>query len=239
MKREVLLRSMLFHEIAEADLDKLLHCLRAETRRYAKGGSICRAGERAAAMGLVLSGGVNIENDDIWGNRTILDHVAPGQVFAEAYACAPGEPLQVSATAAEETEVLFLQAGRLLKPCSQGCAQHSQLLRNLLVISAQKNLILSRRMFHTTSKTIRGRLQSYFSDQAVRQGSREFSIPFNRQQLADYLGVDRSAMSHELSKMQRDGLLTYERNQFRLAERICTAADPVNDAQGFGKNAVH
>ena len=139
MKREVLLRSMLFCEIPEADLDKLLHCLRAETRRYAKGGPICRAGEQAAAMGLVLSGGVNIENDDIWGNRTILDHVAPGQVFAEAYACAPGEPLQVSATAAEETEVLFLQAGRLLKPCSQGCAQHSQLLRNLLVISAQKN----------------------------------------------------------------------------------------------------
>lgn len=216
MKREVLLRSMLFREVSEVDLDKLLHCLAAENRRYAKGEAIFRTGEPAVAMGMVLSGSVNIENDDVWGNKAILDHVIPGQVFAEAYACAAEEPMQVSAVAAEATEVLFLQAGRLLKPCAHGCAWHSQLLRNLLMISAQKNLILSRRMFHTASKTIRGRLQSYFSDQAVRQGGRNFSIPFNRQQLADYLGVDRSAMSHELSKMQQDGLLTYDRNRFRL-----------------------
>lgn len=209
-------QTLLFRGISPEELRQLLPCLRAERRQYSRGSLIFRTGDPVSAMGLVLSGSVSIEHDDVWGNKSILDHVRPGQVFAETYACLPGTPLMISAAAAEPSEVLFLSAQRLLHPCSNACDFHSKLVQNLLTITSQKNLNLSRRIFHTSSKSIRGRLLSYLSFQAAQQGSREFDIPFNRQQLADYLSVDRSAMSNELSKMQRDGLLRTERNHFLL-----------------------
>jgi len=194
----------------------MLACLGAHERQYGKGETIFRAGECAESMGLVLSGGVNIEIDDLWGNKTILGHVEPGQLFAETYACIPGEPLMVNVVASERSGVLFLNAAKLLTTCQNSCAHHNRLIQNLLQVFAQKNLALSRRSLHTSPKTIRGRLLSYLSEQAKRSGSYQFAVPFNRQQLADYLGVDRSAMSNELSKMQRDGILRCERSRFTL-----------------------
>ena len=211
-----LIRTPLFRGADAGEASRILECLGAERRRYGRDQTIYRAGDTVTALGLVLSGSVSIENDDFWGNRSILDRVEPGQVFAETYACVPGEPLMVSAVAAEPSEVLFLSVARLLAPCAKGCACHALLIRNLLSISAQKNLRLSRRIFHTSAKTIRGRLLSYLSYQAARAGGGEFEIPFNRQQLADYLGVDRSALSAELGKMRREGLLETDRNRFRL-----------------------
>ena len=126
----------------------------------------------------------------------------------------------VNVTASEKTEVLFLNIGRLLQTCSNACSHHSKLIRNLLAASAQKNLSLSRRIFHTSAKSIRGRLLSYLSYQALRQDSHCFEIPFNRQQLADYLSVDRSALSNELSKMQKEGILTVRKNRFCLSHEV-------------------
>ena len=150
----------------------------------------------------MLKGNALIENDDIWGNRSVLDYVKEGQIFAETYACALDEKLMVNVIAMSDCEVLF----------------HQNLVQNLLAISAQKNLNLSRRIFHTSSKTIRGRLLSYLSYQAMEREKEEFDIPYNRQQLADYLGVDRSAMSNELGKMQKDGLIEVKRNHFRILD---------------------
>lgn len=206
----------LFRGASPEEVREMLPCLGAEKRTYQRGGVIYHAGDTISAMGLVLSGSVSIENDDVWGNKSILDRVGPGQVFAETYACVPGEPLMISAVAAEAAEILFLDMSRVLEPCPSACGFHGRLIRNLLSISSQKNLNLSRRIFHTSAKTIRGRLLSYLSFQAARHGSRDFTIAFNRQQLADYLSVDRSAMSNELGKMQRDGLLRVERNHFTL-----------------------
>lgn len=213
--------TVLFRGITPQELQGMFSCLQAQTRKYARGAVIYHAGDPVTALGMVLSGKVSIENDDVWGNKSILDHVFPGQVFAETYACVPGSPLMISAVAAEPTEVVFLDASRVLHVCESACDFHNKLVRNLLAIASQKNLNLSRRIFHTSSKSIRGRLLSYLSHQALQQGSREFDISFNRQQLADYLSVDRSAMSNELSKMQRDGLLQVDRNHFRL-----TGIDP-------------
>ena len=137
-------------------------------------------------------------------------------MFAETYACVPGVPLMISVVAAEAAEILFLDMSRILHPCTNACEFHNQLVRNLLSVASQKNLNLSWRIFHTSSKSIRGRLLSYLSFQAAQHGSRDFVIPFNRQQLADYLSVDRSALSNELSKMQRDGLLKAHRSHFTL-----------------------
>ena len=209
-------RTLLFRGMSPQEVEEILGCLNAKTHKYARGSVIYRAGDVVSALGLVLSGSVSVENDDVWGNKSILGKLGPGQVFAETYACVPGEALMISVVAPEEAEVLFLDVGRVLTVCSNGCSFHSKLIRNLLAISAQKNLQLSRRISHTSSKSIRGRLLSYLSFQAAQQGSCEFEIPFSRQQLADYLSVDRSAMSNELSKMQRDGLLRVERNHFSL-----------------------
>lgn len=209
-------KTALFQGSTAEETEKILSCLGAGEKHYRKEEIICHMGDTVTSLGVVISGSVLIENDDIWGNRSILDRVGPGQIFAETYACVPGEKLMVNVTAAEDTVILFLDVGRIIRTCPNSCAYHSKLIRNLLSISAQKNLNLSQRIFNTSSKTIRGRLLSYLSDQAVLRGEQQFDIPFNRRQLADYLGVDRSAMSNELSKMQREGLIRVERNHFEL-----------------------
>ena len=192
-------QTALFRGCSPRETADMLQCLRAERRVYEKDRVICHAGDTVEALGLVLSGGVNIESVDVWGSRSILGHVGPGQVFAETYACLPGEPLMVDAVAAQRTEVLFLNTARLLRTCPSACAH-----------------ALSRRIFHTSPKTIRGRLLSYLSAQALRENSRSFAIPFDRQQLADYLGVDRSALSAELGRMRAEGLIRFRKNEFEL-----------------------
>ena len=216
MDYHFLSKTILFRGTSPEEVRTMLDCLSAENKQFQRGSVIYHAGDVIHSIGLVLSGSVSIENDDVWGNKSILDKVGPGHVFAETYAYVPGEPLMISVVAAEPVEILFLDMSRVLHICSNACDFHSKLIRNLLAISSQKNLNLSRRIFHTSSKSIRGRLLSYLSFQATQHGSRDFEIPFNRQQLADYLSVDRSAMSNELSKMQRDGLLRLERNHFSL-----------------------
>lgn len=210
--------TVLFQGTRPEDAEAMLKCLEAREKQFQKDETIYYVGDRVSELGLVLSGSVLIENDDLWGNRSILDRIGPGQIFAETYACVPGEKLLVTVTAAEKTEVLFLNVGKILRVCTNACSFHARLIRNLLTLSARKNLNLSRRIFHTSAKSIRGRLLSYLSWQAVKQGSREFDIPFNRQQLADYLGVDRSAMSAELGKMKREGLIQVDRSHFRMEE---------------------
>ena len=211
-------KTALFRGTTPEEIREMLKCLRAEERRYRRKEMIFRMGDVVTKIGLVLSGSVSIESDDFWGNKTVLDVVGPGQVFAETYACVPGEPLMVNAVALEDAGILFLDTGHLLEVCSNACVYHGKLIRNLLLISSQKNLNLSRRSFFTASKSLRSRLLSYLSYQASLAGSGEFLISLNRQQLADYLNVDRSALSNELSKMQRDGLLSYERNHFILSK---------------------
>ena len=210
--------TQLFRGIDQHDLKAMLHCLGAWEKSYRKGETILAEGQETEAVGVVLSGRALIEHSDLWGTNSVLSNVAPGAVFAETYACIPGETTLIRVTAAEDSTVLFLNAGKILTTCSNACVFHAKLIRNLLTVCASKSLQLSERILHTTSKSIRGRLLSYFSDCAKKAGSYSFVIPFNRQQLADYLGVDRSTMCNELSKMQRDGLIRYERSSFTIRE---------------------
>lgn len=218
MDWEFLQKTAIFQGMTAEEIRTMLRCLRAEIRTFGRDSRILQAGDRARRMGLVLSGRVQIGSDDPWGNHSILDSVGPGQVFAETYACVPDEPMMVDVMAMEDSRILLLDGVRALQSCDRGCPQHIRLIRNLLVLSARKNLSLSRRIFHTAPKSIRGRLLAYLAFQAQRQGKNEFDIPFNRQQLADYLGVDRSAMSAELGKMRAEGLLETRRNHFVLLQ---------------------
>lgn len=194
----------------------MLKCLSAVYKKYKKGEYIFRMGDMVTTVGFVLTGLVQIAQEDFWGNRQILGSAERGQLFGESYACVVSEPLMVSVVAEEETEVLLLDVKRILHTCSSSCEFHNKLIQNLLSIMAQKNLMLTRKIDHISKKTIREKVLSYLSYQAKRQGSSAFIIPFNRQQMADYLAVDRSALSAELSKMQKDGVISYERNHFTV-----------------------
>ncbi len=215
-----LANTLLFRGMDPSDIDEMLGCLLAKECTYKKGEILFPEGSPTEQIGVVLIGRVIIELGDVWGNNSVLSSIGPGGIFAETYACIPGEPLMVNVTAAEDTEALLLNIRRVLEPCSKVCPYHVRLVRNLLALCAGKNLQLSRRVLHTGPKSIRKRLLSYFSECIKRTGSYSFDIPYNRQQLADYLSVERSALSNELSIMQRDGLIRYEKNHFDVMEQI-------------------
>ena len=209
-------KTILFQGASAEEVKAMLGCLQGEVKNYRKGDIIYHMVEHIQSMGLVLSGSVSVEHDDVWGNKSILDKVEAGRVCAETYACVPDEPLMLNIVATETSEILFLNMHRVMHLCSNACTFHQTMIRNLLSVLLQKNLRLSNRIFHTGAKSIRGRLLSYLSFEARQKESYTFEISFNRQQLADYLNVDRSALSNELSKMQKEGLLKVERNRFTL-----------------------
>lgn len=209
MDHAFLSRTPLFRGFSEAEIEELLDSIKGRSRCFSKGEVIYHAGTLVTSLALVLSGSVNIVIDYYWGSSNIFSHIKAGGIFAESYA-ALGKELAVDVVAAEECKILFMDAKLLSR---------SRAVHNLLDISAEKNIALSRRMMHTAPKTIRQRLLSYLSQEAMQAGSECFTIPFSRQQLADYLNVDRSALSAELQKMQRDGLIELDRNTFHLLSR--------------------
>ena len=218
MDYELISHTALFQGCSPAETEKLLHGLKIFTKKYIKGAPVYLAGTPVTDVGIVLYGTVQIENNDLWGNKNIISLAHTGEVFAEAYACVPGEPMMVDVIAIEEAEILFLNVPELFRLAATGKGEYSHLIHNMTVISARKNLLLSRRILHTSSKKIRDRLLSYLSYQAGLQKSRYIDIPLNRQQLADYLSLDRSALSKELGKMKKEGLLDYHKNSFVLKD---------------------
>ena len=218
MSQEQVFCCALFQGMKEKEAESILSCLSAVRRRYEKGNVIFSAGHCVRSLGLVQSGRVEIVRDDYWGNRQVLGTAGPGELFGEAYACIVGEPLMVSVLASETSEILFLEVRRILSVCSPACEYHSRLIRNLLDIMARKNLMLTRKIDHMGQRTIREKVMTYLSFEAERQKKTSFLIPYNRQQLADYLAVDRSALSAELSRMQKDGMIQYDKNRFTIKQ---------------------
>lgn len=207
-------QSALFRGLTAEEVQQALQALDARRQSFAKDELLLQAGPCITHMGLVLTGRVHIEHIDVWGSKTLLGQAGAGDLFAETYACLPQEPLLVNVTAATDGEALFLAAAKLLHPGDVPWLQ--RMTQNLLQIAARKNLGLARRNLYTAPKTIRGRVTAYFSALAVKNNSLRFTLPFDRQQLADFLGVDRSALSSTLSQMQRDGLLTLGRRTVEL-----------------------
>ena len=213
----VLLKNPLFAGIKKDDFQKVLILLSTTERTFTKGETVFHSGLVINQLGIVLEGRVQIESTDFWGNKTILDSLSEGKVFAETYALTK-VPLMVEVVATQDTKILFVQTNKL----ATAKDEFSHIItKNLLTVSMKKNLHLSQRIFHTSSKTIRGRLLSYLSSQIPRgTPNAEFDIPYDRQQLADYLEVDRSALSAELSKMKADGLIDYWKNHFKLLDNV-------------------
>ena len=212
----VIRSAQLFSGISEEELTAMLSCLSAEKKDFPKEAFVLRAGDTADSIGLVLAGTVLIVQEDIWGNRNILSKAGPGQTFAAAYACAPGSRLNASVIAETPVTAMFLNVKRILNVCPSACPHHSRVIRNLLSELAEKNLRFNEKLTHMGQRTTRSKLMSYLSAEAQRLGAYELDIPFSRQQLADYLGVERSGLSLELGKMKKDGVLDYHKNHFIL-----------------------
>lgn len=212
---QIVAASPLMRGIAQTELKTFLQSLGVQKKVYPKNSFIWQAGEQVHLVGVVVAGSVHILREDYWGRQNILAQLGCGNVFGEVYACLQQVPLTVSVAAPNGATVLFLDVGSLLLSNSRN-AFENRLLHNLLLLMAERNLLLTQKMEYLTKRTTREKLLAYLSEQARLQHSNRFAIPFNRQQLADFLAVDRSAMSSELGKMQADGLIVYKKNNFEL-----------------------
>ena len=212
----VLRRSQLFSGLGEDEISSMLGCLGARLVKYKKGEYVLRQGEHISDITVLVEGSLIIQKDDYWGNRSILGHIAPGEMFGEAYIAPQSGPMLNDVIAVENSAVLFLDVRRIISTCSSACRFHSMVVQNMFYAISEKNRNLVQKLGHMSKRSTREKLISYLSEQARRNNSPDFSIPFNRQQLADFLSVDRSAMSNELGRMRDEGMLRFERNHFTL-----------------------
>lgn len=215
-KYDILAVNPLFKGMTGAEIESILGCLKARHTVYEKDKDVYRIGDEIKAIGIVLSGCVHITKNDMMGNVHIIQNAEAGELFAEAYACQQSSYSQVNVIAAQKSKILFIDVNKILTVCSAACTFHQSLVKNLLYVIAEKNINLVRKIEHITPKSIRERVLSYLCSEAQKQGKYSFDIPFNRQQLADYLMVERSALSNELSKMQKSGLIEYRKNSFTV-----------------------
>lgn len=212
----VMRNSPFFQGMTDQEILSVLHCVNASVVNKKKDAYIFRVGDSTENMGLVLSGSVLSVQEDLWGHRNIVDRMGVGEYFAEPFAATPGAVLNVSVVALQDCEIMLLNMNRLMQICPSACAHHNKLIRNLVSVMARKVLNLNSKITHMGKRSTREKILSYLSAESMRQGKLSFTIPYDRQQLADYLCVERAAMSVELSKLQKEGFLKTNRNYFEL-----------------------
>ena len=211
-----LMRTKLFAGVGGEDVLSMLTCLGARLHTYKKGEYVLRQGEHLSDIVVLAEGSLHIQKDDYWGNRSILGSIGVGEIFGEAYAAPESGALLNDVIAVENSSVFFFDVKRIITTCSSACRFHTMVVQNLFYAVSEKNRGLVQKLDCISRRTTREKLITYLSEEAKKQKSAEITIPFNRQQLADYLSVDRSAMSNELCKMRDEGLLEFQKNRFRL-----------------------
>lgn len=197
-------------------MESLLHCLHAKERHFTKGSTVFSHGSVLTHIGIVLSGKVHVVQEDYWGNHTILASMQEGDLFGEAFALAKETPLSFSVNAVSDSTILLVDCMRILTTCTSACQFHTTLIQNLIQLLANKNRNLTQKIEHITKKTTREKVLSYLSECAATSGKHIFEIPFNRQELADFLSVERSALSNTLCKMRDKGEIAFHKNRFTL-----------------------
>ena len=213
---KILKQCTLFAHIEDQELPGLLKCLGARVLHISGKQSVFMEGDPARYVGVVLSGSVQVVRDDYYGNRSILAMLESAEMFGEVFACAGVETMPVSVIAVGDSEIMLLDVKRILTTCSNSCDFHQRLISNLLQVVAMKNLMLNQKIEFLSKKTTREKLMAYLLFQAKQQNSSSFTIPYDRQALADYLGVERSAMSAEISKLRKDGVIECSRSAFQI-----------------------
>ena len=210
----------LFRDIAPQEVAKTLECLNARISSFDKGEAVLSEGAPASHVGIVMTGRLQIEQTDFFGNRSMIANLIPGELFGESFACAGIKEVPVTVRAAEHAEVMLIDCLKLVRSCSDACPFHQQMILNLLQIVAAKNLIFQQKIEVTSKRTTREKLRTYLMLQARQQGRLEFEIPYDRQELADYLEVERSGLSAEIGKLRRQGMIEAEHRRFKLCNFV-------------------
>lgn len=212
----ILKQTQLFAGVGEDDIDAMLDCLQAKLNTYQKGEYVFRQGEHLNHIAILVEGNLHIQCDDYWGHHSIVNVIDIGGMFGESYAAPDSGALLNDVVAINDSAVIFFDINRILTVCSSACKFHSMVIQNLFFAISEQNRRLVQKLGHMSKRSTREKLMSYLSAESKKQKNSIFTIPFNRQQLADYLSVDRSAMSNELCKMRDEGLLIFEKNKFSL-----------------------
>jgi len=226
---DILKRVSLFRDIDENKLDVMLQCIGAEVKNVLKNELVLLAGDKVTHIGIVLSGEMHILSECFEGKRSLIATIMPGDIYAEALCCASIEESPVSVMAKTNSSVMILDFPHILGPCSNICGFHGKLIENMLRVVANKNLQLQSRMEIVCMKSVRSKVLRYLESFVSKQGSQNIIIPFNREELANFLCVERSALSHELARMKADGLIDYKKNHFHL--KICTLSTAATSQQ--------
>lgn len=215
---EILKKCPLFFDIAEENLHRMLGCLGAKVERFDKKYTVLAEGTPAKYIGILLSGSAQIVQVDYYGNRSILSNIRPSEVFAEAFACAEVRSIPVTVIANEPSEIMLIDCGHILHTCGNNCGFHQQLIFNLMKDLATKTILFHQKIEITAKRTTREKLMAYLMHQAKKANSNRFTIPFDRQELADYLEVDRSGLSAEIGKLKKEGIIDNRKNFFVLCK---------------------
>ena len=212
----ILKRTQMFAGVIDDEISSMLNCLGARLKSYKKGEYVLRQGEHLSDIIVLVEGNLHIQKDDYWGNRSILGQISVGELFGEAYIAPESSALLNDVVAVEDSTIILFDVKRIITTCPSACRFHAMVVQNMFFTISEKNRRLVQKLGHMSKRSTREKLISYLSEEAKKQNTASFTIPFNRQQLADFLSVDRSAMSNELCKMRDDGLLEFDKNQFRL-----------------------
>lgn len=215
---EFLKKVNLFRGLDDEKLEVMINCLGAVTRTYKKEEIIFMAGDPVSEVGIIMKGTVQVIREDLLGNRTIVAHLTEGDLFAETLACAGAVNSPVTTVAMTNCEILFIGFRRIITNCTSSCEFHSKLIENMLNIIAQKNIMLNYKLSLLSQRTTGEKLRTYFLSEMEKNGGRKFVIPFSRNELADFLCVDRSALSRELSKLRDQGKIEFNKNEFEIIE---------------------
>lgn len=213
---EILKKCPLFFGIGEEELLRMLHCLGAEVESFDKKDIVFAEGSEARQIGVMLSGEAESVSYDYYGNRSIINQISESDLFAEAFACAESKSLPVSIEAVNRSEVMLINCSHILHTCSNNCSFHQQMIYNLMKDLAQKTILFHRRIEVTSKRSTRDKLLAYLEIVSKEKNSRSFDVPFDRQELADYLEVDRSGLSAEISKLRKEGVLKSNKKHFEL-----------------------
>ncbi len=217
---QVIEKCSLFSGISREEILEMSGCLKITVVKVAKNQTIIAEGDPVKYMGVVLSGSVRVIREDYYGNRTIVAEMGPAELFAETAAAAGAVKMPVSVTASQDSEIMLMDCRKAIYSCCNGCIFHNRLIANLLQAVAEKNMLLNQKMEIISKRTTREKLMAYLLYEAKKKNSGEFVIPYSRQELADYLGVDRSAMSAEIARMRKDGLIESKKSRFKLLEHL-------------------
>lgn len=212
----ILRETKMFSVLGDDEILSMTGCLKMESKRYEKGGFVFRQGDLVRCLAILAKGRLVIQKEDYWGNLNIQGEVRPKEMFGASMTGQEGSKMMNNVMATEESEVLLFDMDRILNVCPSACPYHARLIKNLFYAISEKNKILVQKIGYLSQRTTRQKLLSYLSDEAVIQNSSSITIPYNRQQLADYLSVDRSAMSSELGKMRDEGILDFHKNKFAI-----------------------